>query len=49
MFFSQPRFQFSFKEFFCYLIILEAALPANGVTESDVKEVIRKLLENAPK
>ena len=28
---------------------LEAALQTNGVTESDVKEVIKKLLENAPK
>ena len=28
---------------------LEAASQANGVTESDVKEVIKKQFENAPK
>ena len=28
---------------------MEAALQANGVTESDVKEVIKKQLANAPK
>ena len=28
---------------------LEAALQTNGVTESDVKEVIKKQSENAPK
>ena len=28
---------------------LEAALQTNGVTKSDVKEVIKKQFENAPK
>ena len=28
---------------------LEAALQANGITKSDVKEVIKNLIENAPK
>ena len=28
---------------------LEAALQTNGVTEGDVKEVIKKQLDNAPK
>ena len=28
---------------------LEAALQTNGIIESDVKEVIRKQLDNAPK
>ena len=28
---------------------LEAALQANGVIESDVKEVIKKQLDNSPK
>ena len=28
---------------------LQAALQANGVIESDVKEVIKKQLDNAPK
>ena len=30
-------------------MVLEAALRTNGVTESDVKEVIKKQFENAPK
>ena len=30
-------------------INLEAALQTNGVIESDVKEVIKKQLDNAPK
>ena len=28
---------------------LEVALQTNGITESDVKEAIKKLIENAPK
>ena len=38
--------------YFCelsQLFNLEAALQTNGVTESDVKEVIKKQIENAPK
>ena len=32
-----------------YMDIFEAALQINGVTESDMKEVIKKQFENAPK
>ena len=33
----------------CQRFNLEASLQANGVTESDAKEVIKNQLENVPK